>query len=63
VKAYTRALAETGASPILQDEINQGYKEMTDLIQQHDIAIKLGKRIFPEEIFPVYFFDGFWRQN
>ncbi|HAK46327.1 MAG TPA: hypothetical protein DCO79_10480, partial [Spirochaeta sp.] len=60
--AYLNSLKAHEADESLEDaalnsaEIN-GF---VDILYEHDIAVRMGKMIFPEEDFDRYFLEGFW---
>ena len=37
-----------------------GINGFVDILYEHDVAVKMGKMLFPEEDFERYFLEGFW---
>lgn len=60
--AYLRSLEEHAEFESKTDaEINKaGINGFVDILWEHDIAVKMGKMLFPEADFEKYFLEGFW---
>lgn len=62
LKAYVTALAqfEGREDQSVSGENRAAVEEFVSILYEHDVAVKMGKKIFPEEDFDRYFLDGFW---
>ena len=52
----TNAVVDQTIINVNRDEI----KNFVSILYEHDIAVRMGKMIFPESDFDTYFLDGFW---
>lgn len=61
-EAYLESLQAHADSAVPSDAaLNAGHiNDFVDILYEHDVAVKMGKTIFPEEDFDSYFLDGFW---
>jgi hypothetical protein len=61
-QAYLEALNHWNLeeNPALHPEREQEVRDFVSILYEKDIAVKMGKMIFPEEDFDHYFLDGFW---
>lgn len=62
LEAFLEAL-EDYDQPLSDDVIAENRKALSDFVgvlYEEDIAVKMGKMIFPEEDFDTYFLQGFW---
>jgi hypothetical protein len=61
-EAYLEALEnwKSEENPVFQALREQEVRDFVSILYEKDIAVKMGKMIFPEEDFDRYFLDGFW---
>lgn len=62
MKAYMESLylAERPGNPELTKENRAEIEQFVSILYKEDIAVKMGKMIFPPEDFDTYFLNGFW---
>lgn len=61
-EAYLEALEkwDRKENPKLREQREQEVRDFVSILYEKDMAVKMGKMIFPEEDFDHYFLDGFW---
>ncbi|MBI9101533.1 MAG: hypothetical protein JEY99_03885 [Spirochaetales bacterium] len=65
-EAYMRSVAAwsvTSNKPInekIKEENRESFDGFVQVLYREDVAVKLGKMLFPEEDFDSYFLEGFW---